>query len=252
MAAALTDDVGPLDHAQLMTLVAARVAAGRVLTLIERRRAAGSRQQGRCVPTPQGTPPGGVGTPVRRHRLLTPCDRERRRRGDPLTRSADDGVITCRRRREADAARRWAATILAPLGVRVNPQTTRMVHVRHGFAGLGDTITRGRHRRSRLAAPITAGVRRGDRDADPTPTSVDRCTAALRRKTRRRLPLRTAARLRELKAVIRGGGRRRHARSRAEPLPPTGPLGGATAVVTPPHAMALCGVANLPDAASPG
>jgi len=58
----LTDSCGTLDHAQLMPLVAARVADGRVLTRIERRLTAGYMQHGRLCPTPQGTPQGGVVT----------------------------------------------------------------------------------------------------------------------------------------------------------------------------------------------
>ena len=101
----LKDDCGTINHEKLMTLVAERVADGRVLTRIERRLTAGYMQDGRLCPTPQGTPQGGVVSPVLRHMLLTPFDREMRRRGFQLTRSADDWVITCRSRREAEAAR---------------------------------------------------------------------------------------------------------------------------------------------------
>jgi RNA-directed DNA polymerase len=133
----LKDDFGTLDHEKLMTLVAERVADGRVLTRIERMLTAGYMQHGRLFPTPQGTPQGGVVSPLLSNILLTPFDRERRRRGYQLTRYADDWVITCRSRREAEAARRCAEKILATLGVRVNPQQTRIVHVRQGFACLG-------------------------------------------------------------------------------------------------------------------
>jgi group II intron reverse transcriptase/maturase len=202
----LKDDCGTLDHEQLMPLVAERVADGRVLTRIERMLTAGYRQHGRFLPTPQGTPHGGVVSPVLRNMLRTPFDRERRRRGSQLRRYADDGVITCRSRREAEAARRCAETILATLGVRVNPQKTRLVPVRHGCACRGDQITRGRRRRSLPAAPIKSGVRRGDLYAYPTPKSVDRFKETIRRQTRRRIPLRTAELIRELDPVIRGWG----------------------------------------------
>jgi hypothetical protein len=86
-------------------------------------------RQVRSAPTPC--------SPLLSNILLTPFDREMRRRGYQLTRDADDWVITCRSRREAEAARRCAEKILATLGVRVNPQKTRIVHVRQGFACLG-------------------------------------------------------------------------------------------------------------------
>jgi RNA-directed DNA polymerase len=202
----LKDYCGTIDHEKRMTLVAERVADGRVLTLIERMLAAGSMQHGRLCPTPQGTPQGGVRSPVLSNILLTPCDREMRRRGYQLTRYADDWVITCRIRREAEVARRGAEKILSTLGVRINPQKTRIVHVRHGFAFLGSKIKRGSRRLSLPAAQIKSGVRSGDLYAYPTQKSVDRFKETLRRKTRRRIPLRTAELIRELNPVIRGWG----------------------------------------------
>jgi group II intron reverse transcriptase/maturase len=202
----LKDYFGTIDHEKLMTLVAERVADGRVLTLIERMLTAGYMQHGRLFPTPQGTPQGGVVSPLLSNILLTPFDREMRRRGYQLTRYADDWVITCRSRREAEAARRCAEKILATLGVRVNPQKTRIVHVRQGFAFLGYKIKRGRRRLSLPAAQIKSGVRSGDLYAYPTQKSVDRFKEAIRRKTRRRIPLRTAELIRELNPVIRGWG----------------------------------------------
>jgi RNA-directed DNA polymerase len=86
----LRDYFGMIDHEKLMTLVARRVADGRVLRLIERMLTAGSMQHGHWAPTPQGTPQGGVVSPLLSNILLTPFDREMRRRGYQLTRYADD------------------------------------------------------------------------------------------------------------------------------------------------------------------
>jgi RNA-directed DNA polymerase len=202
----LRDYFGTIDHGKLMTLVARRVADGRVLTLIERMLTAGYMQHGRRFPPPQGTPQGGVVSPLLSNILLTPFDREMRRRGYQLTRYADDWVVTCRSRREAEAALRCAEKILATLGVRVNPQKTRVVHVRHGFAFLGYTIKRGSRGLYLPAAQIKSGVRSGDLYAYPTQKSVDRFKEAVRRKTRRRIPLSTAGLIRELNPVVRGWG----------------------------------------------
>jgi RNA-directed DNA polymerase len=202
----LKDYFGTIDHGKLMTLVAQRVADGRVLTLIERMLTAGYMQHGRLFPTPQGTPQGGVVSPLLSNILLTPFDREMRQRGYQLTRYADDWVITCRSRREAEAALRCAEKILATLGVRVNPQKTRIVHVRQGFAFLGYKIKRGSRGLSLPAAKIKTGVRSGALYAYPTQKAVDRFKDAIRRKTQRRIPLRTAELIRELNPVIRGWG----------------------------------------------
>ena len=57
-----------------------------MLTLIERMLTAGAMQNGRLFPTTQGTPQGGVVSPLLSNILLTPFDREMRRRGYQLTR----------------------------------------------------------------------------------------------------------------------------------------------------------------------
>ena len=86
----LRDFFGSVDHAKLLTLVAQLVADGRVLRLVEAIMKAGSYGEGRLFPTEQGTPQGGVISPLLSNILLTPFDREMRRKGYQLTRYADD------------------------------------------------------------------------------------------------------------------------------------------------------------------
>ncbi len=54
----LKDFFGTVDHEKLMTLVARKVADGRVLRLIESILKAGCYTDGRLFPTPAGTPQG--------------------------------------------------------------------------------------------------------------------------------------------------------------------------------------------------
>ncbi|MBI4484118.1 MAG: group II intron reverse transcriptase/maturase, partial [Acidobacteria bacterium] len=138
--------------------------------------------------------------------LLTPFDREMRRRGYQLTRYADDWAVTCRSRREAEAALRCAEKILAALGVQLNVRKTRIVHVRRGFAFLGYTIKRGQRALYLPAAQIKSSTRRGGLYAYPTQKSIDRFKDSVRRQTQRRIPLSTAELIRELNPVIRGWG----------------------------------------------
>ncbi|MGO9061388.1 MAG: reverse transcriptase domain-containing protein, partial [Candidatus Binataceae bacterium] len=79
-----------------MTLVAQCIADGRVLRLIRAMLKAGSYGKGRLFPTERGTPQGGVVSPLLSNILLTPFDREMRRKGYQLTRFADDWVVTCK------------------------------------------------------------------------------------------------------------------------------------------------------------
>jgi group II intron reverse transcriptase/maturase len=148
----LKDFFGSADHEKLLTLVAQRVADGRVLGLIRAMLKAGSYGKGRLFPSERGTPQGGVASPLLSNILLTPFDREMRRRGYQLTRFADDWVVTCSSVAEAQAAIAVALRILSELGVQLHPQKTRVVHVQQGFEFLGYKIKRGR----RLAASATA------------------------------------------------------------------------------------------------
>src|SRR5208337_1249999 len=96
----LKDFFGSVDHEKLLTLVAQRVADGRVLSLIKAMLKAGSYGQGRLFPSERGTPQGGVVSPLLSNILLTPFDREMRRRGYRLTRYADDCAPRAQRAKE--------------------------------------------------------------------------------------------------------------------------------------------------------
>ena len=112
----LKDFFGSVDHEKLLTLVAQRVADGRVLRLIEAMLKAGSYGKGRLFPSERGTPQGGVVSPLLSNILLTPFDQEMRRKGYQLTRYADDWVVTCESAAEARAAVAAALRILERAG----------------------------------------------------------------------------------------------------------------------------------------
>jgi len=119
----LKDFFGSVEHEKLLALVARRIADGRVLRLIEAMLKAGSYGNGRLFPTERGTPQGGVVSPLLSNILLTPFDREMRRKGYQLTRYADDWVLTC----ESDSERPRRAVTSAedadracPAGIRVS------------------------------------------------------------------------------------------------------------------------------------
>jgi group II intron reverse transcriptase/maturase len=76
----LRDFFGSVDH-ELLTLVAQRVADGRVLRLIKAMLKAGSYGKGQLFPSERGTPQGSVVSPTLSNILLTPFDREMRLRG---------------------------------------------------------------------------------------------------------------------------------------------------------------------------
>ena len=96
----LKDFFGSVEHEKLLTLVAQRIADGRVLRLIEAMLKAGSYGKGRLFPTERGTPQGGVVSPLLSNILLTPFDQEMRLKGYQLTRYADDCAPRAQRAEE--------------------------------------------------------------------------------------------------------------------------------------------------------
>jgi len=201
----LRDFFGSVDHAKLVTLVAQRVADGRVLRLIEAMLKAGSYGEGRLFPSERGTPQGGVVSPLLSNILLTPFDREMRRKGYQMTRYADDWVATCEPAAEARAAVAAALRILNELGVQLHPQKTRVVHVRQGFEFLGYKIKRGKQLRL-PPSKIGSRIQSGELYAYPREKSIRHCMDQVRALTGRRVPLRTTELIKELNPVLRGWG----------------------------------------------
>jgi RNA-directed DNA polymerase len=197
---------GSVEHEKLLTLVGQRIADGRVLRLIEQMLKAGCIAEGKRLETEQGTPQGGVVSPVLSNILLTPFDCEMRRRGYRLTRYADDWVVTCRTRVEAQHALVEAKKILAVLGVTLNEEKTHIVHAAHGFEFLGYKIKRGSRRLSLPSTQIRSGTREGDLYAYPREKSIQHFKEQIRARTRRKAPVSTQELIAEINPVIRGWG----------------------------------------------
>src|SRR5271169_4150156 len=204
--AELRDFFGSVDHEKLLTLVAQRVADSRVLRLIKAMLKAGSYGKGQLFPSERGTPQGGVASPLLSNILLTPFDREMRHKGYQLTRWADDWVVTCRTRAEANSALAQATKILGKLGVTLNREKTRIVHIAQGFEFLGFKIGRGKGRFKLSRDRITSKLNRQNLYAIPSQKSLDRFKDQIRALTRRRTPLRMGELIESINPIIRGWG----------------------------------------------
>jgi len=194
----LRDFFGSVDHEKLMILVNQRVSDGRVLRIIEKILKAGCYAQGEHLPTEQGTPQGGVISPLLSNILLTPFDREMRNKGYQLTRFADDWVVTCKTQAEAKSAIATARKILAELGVVLHNEKSRIVHVRHGFEFLGYKIKRGSQRLKLSPDKIRSGVATGGLYAYPREKSIKHFMEQIRKRTRRKASLKTQGLIEEL------------------------------------------------------
>ena len=202
----LRDFFGSADHKKLMTLVSQRIADGRVLRLIESILKAGCYAQGKRFPTERGTPQGAVISPLLSNILLTPFDREMRRKGYRLTRWADDWVVTCRSRAEAQAALECARRVLAELAVTLQAEKTRIVHIQHGFEFLGFKIKQGSRPLVLPEERLRSKARTGQLYAYPREKSVKHFKEQIRQRTRRHISKCTADVIVELNPVIRGWG----------------------------------------------
>jgi hypothetical protein len=132
--------------------------------------------------------------------------RELRARGRRLMRDVDAWVVTCRTRAEAERALATAQKILEQLGVRLNPEQKRMVHVRHGFVFLAYKSTRGSRPMRLDAARITSGARPGALYAYPSEQAIQRSKDCVRQIAKRRVPLSTEEIIQELNSILRGWG----------------------------------------------
>jgi len=197
---------GTVDHEKLITLVAQKVSDGRVLKLIRKMLKAGLKSDGKFQSTEEGTPQGGVVSPMLSNILLTPFDREMRSKGYRLTRYADDWVVTCRTREEAQVALRVAHGILKTLGVTLNTDKTRIVHIKWGFEFLGFKIKKGTRSLNLSQRKIRSGAYTGALYAVPKEKSVQKFKDEIRHRTRRRVGKSTEDLIQYVNPVIRGWG----------------------------------------------
>ena len=153
-----------IDHVALMGRLRRRIKDKRVCALVKAFLKAGvMTTDGGREETYTGTPQGGILSPLLANIALSALDdhfarqwneqmrtavqrRARRRHGQGnwrMIRFADDFVVMVSgERRHAEALRGEAAALLAPLGLRLAEEKTRVVHIDEGFDFLSFTIRR--------------------------------------------------------------------------------------------------------------
>ena len=157
-----------IPHAPLLARLEARISDGRVLELI--RLWLGQdvlRGLERWTPT-AGTPQGAVISPLLANIYLDPLDALLAARGYRMVRYADDFVVLCRHRAEAEAALAVIRHWVAENGLCLHPEKTHVGNCQksgQGFEFLGYRFEAGRRRvrkksRERLKDGIRAKTKR--------------------------------------------------------------------------------------------
>ncbi|MHB8689723.1 MAG: group II intron reverse transcriptase/maturase [Solirubrobacteraceae bacterium] len=126
-----------IPHSQLMSAIEERIVDRQVLKLLRAMLRAGVMQDGAVKRDVAGTPQGGVISPCLCNVYLHRLDRQWTERGvGVLVRFADDMVVMCRTRGEAERALVALREILAELGLTLKDAKTRIVELREGGEGL--------------------------------------------------------------------------------------------------------------------
>lgn len=131
---------------RLMEAVRSRIADGRLLGLIEAYLRQGVMESGKgWTPTEKGTPQGAVLSPLLANLYLNPLDHRMAQEGYRMTRYADDFIIQCSSREEAEEALAEVREWVEKAGLSLHPTKTRIVNatVAGGFDFLGWHFERG-------------------------------------------------------------------------------------------------------------
>ena len=154
-----------IPHKVIVNLIAERISDGKILKLIESMLKAGVMEGAQIRHPITGTPQGGVISPLLCNVVLHELDAELERATIAYVRYADDFVLLCRSREEAEESLDTARGATTKLGLELSDEKTRIAHLDEGFDFLGWNY-RGNRRRPRrksikaLRAKVKAKTRR--------------------------------------------------------------------------------------------
>ena len=131
----IADCFTAIPHAELMSTLSERICDRKVLALLRAFLHAGVMEDGAVRRPVSGTPQGGVVSPLLCNVYLNRLDRAWRPAYGRLVRYADDLLVVCRSRGQAEAALARLTTLLHDLGLMPKPEKTRIVQLVEGEPG---------------------------------------------------------------------------------------------------------------------
>ena len=126
-----------IPHKLIVDAVAEEVADGNILNLVKKFLAAGVMDNGVFKPTTIGTPQGGVVSPLLANIVLNKLDGRLEEAGYRFVRYADDFVVVCKDRKQAEAALMLVEKIMTELGLKLSPEKTKVASYGKGYEFLG-------------------------------------------------------------------------------------------------------------------
>jgi len=176
-----------VNHEKLIDAVAERISDGRVLRLIRSFLKADIMEQGvGRAKNVIGTPQGGVISPLLANIYLHYFDERMAGFGYEVVRYADDFIVLCGSKEEARVALSQVEKVLRELELTLHPEKTRLKNIREGMDFLGFTVYIG-HKVPRKEA-------------------VRKYKDAVRRVTRRNLPINLEMVIQRLNPIVIGWG----------------------------------------------
>jgi RNA-directed DNA polymerase len=130
-----------LSQSVIMKAVAAEVADGNILRLVQKFLRSGVMEDGVFKPTTVGTPQGGVISPLLANIVLNHLDWQLHQHGYQFVRYADDFVVICRSKLQAESALNLVQQVLGTLGLQLSVEKTRISTFGKGYSFLGFVLS---------------------------------------------------------------------------------------------------------------
>ncbi len=150
-----------IPHRIIEEAVAAEVADGNILRLVKGFLTAGVMEDGVRKPTTVGTPQGGVISPLLANIVLNRLDWQLHKAGYRFARYADDFVVLCRNKQQAQEALDEVRNMLEnELGLSLSPEKTMITTYGTGYEFLGFYLSsRSRRMRDKSVKNFKAKIR---------------------------------------------------------------------------------------------